>query len=408
VRVLHIMPYLPVRRASGGPIRVYHLLKVLAERHDVTVLAYGSQEDADGLRQSFDSRLRGIHVVPRPWPVRSTINKRLGQFAALLTNHSFYHLWIRDQKMQSEINRLLSDNDFDVVQSEFSVMGFFRLESEAVKILDVHDVEHDKIRRMWSNTRSPLRRFHYRREHRKFFREEAEVCSSQDALFVTSMRDKELLDAMVPQVPKFYIPNGVDSSYFKPYDGSAEPASLVFTGLMSYVPNYDGILHFLDEVFPLVKKEIPEAKIYIVGDRPTKALLKRSSESIIVTGYVDDVRPFVWRSSVYVVPLRMGGGTRLKIFEAMAMRKPIVTTSIGCEGIDVRDGESVLIADDPQAFADATVKLLRNAALRRELGENGFEFAKSQHDWSVIGEHVDEAYQTLVASAKEHSHAAFR
>jgi len=235
----------------------------------------------------------------------------------------------------------------------------------------------------------------------KFLREEMQVCKMQDALLVTSARDKEILNAEVPQVPKFVIPNGVDMMYFRPSHLVPEPASLVFTGLMSYIPNHDGMLYFLDKIFPLVLREVPHARVYIVGGQPRRKLVKRASHNVVVTGYVEDVRPYVWRSSVFVVPLRMGGGTRLKIFEAMAMKKPVVTTSIGCEGIDVRNGESALIADEPQAFAQAIVQLIQSADLRQRLIENGYELVKSEYEWSVIGQRVGEVYQSLLPAVRK-------
>ena len=185
-------------------------------------------------------------------------------------------------------------------------------------------------------------------------------------------------------------------SYFIPSDLSPEPASLVFTGMMAYVPNSDGMLYFLDEIFPLIQKSVPHAKIYIVGNNPPRALQQRASESVIVTGFVDDVRPYVWRSSVYVVPLRMGGGTRLKVLEAMAMKKPIVTTAIGCEGIDLRNGESALVLDQPQMFASAVVELLGSPSLRERLTTNGYELVRSRYQWDMIVREADRIYHSLL------------
>jgi glycosyltransferase involved in cell wall biosynthesis len=146
----------------------------------------------------------------------------------------------------------------------------------------------------------------------------------------------------------------------------------------------------------LICKKIPEAKIYIVGNSPPAHLLARASDNVIVTGYVDDVRPYIRKSSVYVVPLRMGSGTRLKIAEALSMRIPIVTTGIGCEGIDIISGEHALVADDPVSFADSVISLLQNSSLREKLTASGYELMKSNYDWSVIGQKVLSYYQMLV------------
>lgn len=401
MKILHLMPYVPVPPIFGGALRIYHLLKHMVQRHEVTVVAYGSPDDHRRMVEYFDSQLHAIHTVPPPWIAR---HRRLGQLYTLGTSHSFFYSQLAGQgeAMQRQLDRLLVEHDFDIVQAEFAPMGYFQLHTDAVRILDAHNVEYDNFRRMWLNTRSLIRKLHYYREYKKFVREEIEVCRKHDAIFVTSARDKEILDADVPSTPKFVVPNGVEVSYFKPSTVSPEPHSLVFTGMMAYVPNYDGILYFLDEIFPLIRQEVPDVKIYVVGNRPPKELLKRASERVVITGYVEDVRPFVWRASVYVVPLRMGSGTRLKVLEAMSMKKPIVTTSIGCEGIDVQHGESALIADTPPTFADAVVELLRHAELRHTLIRNGYDLVCSHYEWSVIGKHVEALYQTLVQREVAH------
>jgi glycosyltransferase involved in cell wall biosynthesis len=249
---------------------------------------------------------------------------------------------------------------------------------------------------MWLNARSPLRRLHYWSEYRKFYREEIYACSNHDAILVTSERDKQILDRDLPDSSKYVIPNGVDAAYFKPGTEKPEPFSLVFTGAMSYAPNSDGMLHFLEHIFPRILKQIPQMKIYIVGSGPPRALLSRASSNVIVTGFVEDVRPFVWRSGIYVVPLRMGGGTRLKVLEAMAMKKPIVTTSIGAEGINVCDGESALLADEPEQFADAVVRLSQDINLQQKLTANGYDLMLRQYEWSVIGIQLQSTYQSVL------------
>jgi sugar transferase (PEP-CTERM/EpsH1 system associated) len=393
MKVLHIIPYIPVPPIFGGALRVYHILRHLVQHHEVTVLACGSSEDRQRLEAVFNSQLRGTYMVPRPWERRF---RRLGQLYSLWTARSYFSVYANNRIMQRTLDEVLGGRSFDIIQIEFPVMAMFRFDTDAVRILDAHNVEYEIFCRMWKNVKSPLRRFHYHREYQKFFNEEIAVCRKQDAIFVTSERDRQTLDADVPDVPKFVVPNGVDATYFTPSPDPSEPWSLVFSGLMSYVPNYDGMLYFLDEIFPRVLKDIPQAKLYIVGNKPPKVLQKRASRNIVVTGFVDDVRPFIRQSSVYVVPLRMGSGTRLKVLEAMAMKKPIVTTSIGCEGIDVRHEESALIADNPQEFAESVVRLLRKAELRRRLAENAYELMHTHYEWPVVTERIEEYYDLII------------
>ena len=397
MKILHIFPYSPVPPIFGGALRVYHMLRMMARDHDVTVAVFAWDKALPEFRREFDGRVRGIHTAPYNWSRR---NKRAAQFISFWAKHSFFYTISQSREMQRTLDGIVAKNDFDIIQSEFPTMGDYNFQSDAVRILDSHNVEYDVFRRMWQKARSPLRKLHYYDEFKKFYHEELAVYKKQDALFVTSERDKMILDADIPGVPKYVVPNGVDSAYFAPKEQTTEPHSLVFTGALSYIPNSDGVLYFLDSVFPLIQRKIPDAKIYVVGMGPPRELRRRASESVIVTDYVDDVRPYVHRSSVYVVPLRMGGGTRLKVLEAMAMKKPIVSTSIGCEGIQVKDGESIRIADTPEAFADSTVELLRNSALRSRLSENGFEIMKAQYEWNVIGADVNKLYEKICSGKR--------
>jgi len=393
MRILHVMPYVPVPSIFGGALRIYHLLDQLVRRHEVSVIACGTTQDYLLMQHTFGSRLRSFHVVPKTWMRRF---RRLGQVYAMLSDHSYFYTFVQNELMQKAIDHVLESNDFDIVQAEGPPAAAFRYNTDAVKILDAHNIEHDNFRRMWRCARSPLRRLYYRREYKKFLREEIDICRRQDAIFLTSQRDKEILASVVPDVPSYVVPNGVDMTYFQPSEEVPEPWSLVFTGMMGYVPNHDGMLYFLDEIFPRITKYVPQAKVYIVGNKPPKALLRRASEHIIVTGFVEDVRPYVWRSSVYIVPLRMGGGTRLKVLEAMAMKKPVVTTSIGCEGIAVKDGETALVRDNPQDFADAVIMLLHNRQAQNSLIANGFELVRTHYDWSIVGETAEKAYHSVL------------
>lgn len=391
------MPYSPVPPNFGGALRNYNILKNILPHHDVTLAMFGNQTDEQKLRQEFKGSIQNIHTVSAPWQRK---HYRLGQFYSTLNSHSFFHMLAVNNEMQLLIDRILSNDSYDIVQTEFSHLGSYRLMTDAVKILDAHNVEYDNFRRMWLNDHRPIRKFHYFLEYKKLFKEEIKGCGKQDALFVTSERDKKLFDKDIPNIPKFVIPNGVDSNFFSSGDNQPEPFTLVFTGMMAYVPNYDGMLYFLDEIFPIVLKKFPSVKVYIVGNRPPKQLSARASDNVIITGFVEDVRPYIRRASVYIVPLRMGGGTRLKIGEALSMKIPIVTTSIGCEGIDIVSGESAIIADDPISFANGIISLIQDDSMKKKLVRNGYDVVQSKYEWSVIGKRILELYQDLVIKTK--------
>ena len=396
MRILSILPYSPFPAHFGGALRMYNLLREMMRTHEVSVIMYGTPAEKALVTESFGGKLKSIRAVEKPLKSAS-LHKRWAQMRSLFdarsaTTQSYY-----SDAMQREIDSAVSENAFDLVQREFLVMGLFRAECPgAVHILDAHNVEYDCVRRMAQASHSPIRRAFYGMEYRKMYQEETEIYGRQDALLVTSSRDKSLLDKDLRHIPKFVIPNGVDASYFLPSTDSPEPDSLVFTGAMNYFPNVDGILFFLKETLPLIRKQVPHIRVYVVGGRPPRQLVSMASRDVIVTGFVKDVRPYVHRASVYIVPLRMGGGTRLKVLEALAMEKPVVTTSVGCEGINVEDRHSALIADSPESFAASVVELLRDGGLRRSLATNGRELIRTHYEWSAIGESLNEVYNSIV------------
>jgi len=405
VHILNLLPYSPCPPHFGGALRIFHLLREMLRLHDVTVVMYGTPHEGELVRKAFGGRLKGVHTVEKPLRLTG-LHKRLAQIHSLVqdrsaTTHAFY-----SDAMQQTIDRAVSATNFDLVQFETHHTGLYRIDCPGVPhIIDLQNVEYDNVRRMARASASPLRRAFYNREYRKLHREETDVFGAQDAILVTSARDKSLIDADFPLIPKFVVPNGVDTSYFRPQAGPTEPHSLVFTGAMNYFPNADGMMYFLREVFPLIQKEIPDTRVYIVGGGPPKQLMAIATENVEVTGYVEDVRPHVRKAAICIVPLRMGGGTRLKVLEAMAMEKPVVTTSVGCEGIQVVDRETALIADDPELFAASVVELMRNQDLYRKLVKNGRELVRALYEWSDVGYKLGEAYDRIMDSRHPRSPA---
>ena len=272
MKILYLLPYIPVPPIFGGALRIYHLLKSLASEHEVTVLCYGTPEKLKLFRSSFKDLVGEIHTVPFPWSMNL---RRLAQCYSVFSSRSFNFRCYRNRKMQQKAEELLNARDFDVIHSEFPYMGQFASGGDATRILDMHNVEYYNFRRMWLKTRHPLKKWFYHKEYRKMYREEVEVLHRQDAIFTTSKEDLEIIRRDVAHVPAWVIPNGVDTSFFTPAGPAAEPHSMVFTGMMGYTPNHDGMLWFLEEIFPLILRQIPDARVYIVGSRPPGALRRR-------------------------------------------------------------------------------------------------------------------------------------
>lgn len=395
MKILNVMPFPPAPPDCGGALREFYLLKSLASQHEVTVLTYGSHKQLMAFIKEFGNIVEEIYMLREPWQRR---RRRFAKLQAMRSssNSDFYNCHYTLQ-MQDKITELLSEKKFDAVHCEFSAMGNFDFGEGVIKVLNTHNVEYENYLRMGKKTRSLFRKWYYYNEYKKVYQEEISALKKQDAIFSASCENHKIIRKNVPDVPNYIISNGVDTSFFRPSVLTRpEPYSLVFTGMMGYFPNSDGIHYFLNKIFPLIQMKIPKAKIYVVGKNPPRSLKRRASKTVIVTDVVEDVRPYIWRSSVFVVPIRMGSGTRFKVLEALAMKKPVVTTSIGCEGIDVEDGISALIKDDPKAFAESVVRVLRRRELGKRLAETGYKFVKDRHDWSIIGDRMLAVYDSLI------------
>ncbi len=376
---------------------MYHILKYLTRNHDVTVTGFNESGSMDAFRSEFPELKNKMYFIDR----NRKNYRRLLQFYSLLTDHSYWYNWAQSKELEKRVRTLVSREDFDIIMCEFASMGLFDLDTDAIRIMDAHNIEYDNFRRMSTLDWSFIRKKFYEREYEKCLKEEVKAFQRHDAIFATSKRDIGIIGSHVPETPGFVIPNGVDSSFFTPGDTESEPFSMVFTGAMKYVPNFDGIIKFLDEIFPRIKEKVPGAKIYVVGSNPPSKLKAYESDSVIITGFVDDVRPYIDRASVYVVPLYMGSGTRLKVVEALSMQIPVVSTSIGCEGIEVNDNEHLIIRDDSREFADAVLNLFEDENMRRNLVENGYEVVKRKYDWKIIGKSIGEAFYKLTQPAFE-------
>ncbi len=225
---------------------------------------------------------------------------------------------------------------------------------------------------------------------------EAAVCRAVDAVTCVSAEDGRLLHALAPGRPPVLVPNGIDVDDYAPGDGAPAPdapPSVVFTGKMDYRPNVDAVLWFMAEVWPRVRAEAPRARCLIVGQRPTPAVQALGRQAgCAVTGAVEDTRPFIAEASVYIAPLRQGGGTRFKLLEALALGRPVVSTTLGAEGFPVTAGRELLIADSAADFARAVLRLMADQALAQQVGSAGRAFVRARYDWRVIVPALERVY----------------
>jgi glycosyltransferase involved in cell wall biosynthesis len=318
--------------------------------------------------------------------------KRRGQLQSLLSLRPYQFYAHYSAQMQAALDRRAAATAYDLVQVEFSQMAYYRLPAGVPALLDLHNVEYEVLGRVAQGSGGdPLRRIYNWSEYLKFRRDEPRLWRHFAGLLVTSERDGALVRAAWPEARLAVVPNGVDTDFFHPPTPGTGPApgappQIVFTGMMAYYPNHDAVCAFAETAWPLLQQRVPDIRWAIVGAEPSPAVvaLARPGNGITVTGRVDDVRPYVWESHLSVVPLRMGGGTRLKIVEALAMGQAIVSTTLGCEGIAVTPGTDLLIADDPATQAATIADLLADPARAARIGAAGRTLAVAQYSWPVV------------------------
>jgi glycosyltransferase involved in cell wall biosynthesis len=396
MKILHVLPYSPVPANYGAKIRIYNLMKYFSRNHNLSVVFIGTPAEAADLRHEFGGRLGKI--IPSPPQLAKKI-RGLARVRSFLGNHSTLHHLGASNTLRAKVVEELRNGSYDVLLTEFPHMTFSGVPPGPLRVLDGHNIEHDVFRRVTETSKSWLARAVYRNEAKKFRPEELDAFRRQDLLLFTSDRDRTMARADVPEVPSILVPNGVDASFFRPPDVAHEPYSMVFTGILGYVPNADGVEWFIEEILPRIVAKEPRAKVTIVGATPGP-LLRLSSPSVRFTGYVDDVRPYVYGADTTVVPLRMGGGTRLKILESFGMMSPVVSTPIGAEGIEMVNGEHGLIAGDPQGFADAVLRLFADRGLYDRIARNALRLVKEKYEWSVIGTALEKTLQDAVTSPR--------
>jgi polysaccharide biosynthesis protein PslH len=296
-------------------------------------------------------------------------------------------------EVKKRLGQLLDAESYDVIICDFLfAAGVIPWQNPCRKVLFTHNVEALIWKRHYEVARNPLWKLISWREYRAVERSERWYLNRADQVLAVSEVDRTHFARFMDPARISLIPTGVDAEYFQPALIPEQPGLLVFTGAMDWMPNEDGILYFVNEVLPRIRAEFPTVALRLVGRSPSARIraLAEGNHGVQVTGRVEDIRPFVHEAEVYVVPLRIGGGTRLKIFEAMAMGKAVVSTTVGAEGLPVRDGQDILLADSAQELAGRVLTLLRNATMRRSLGQAARRLVAENYTWERAAARVDE------------------
>ena len=404
----HLVPYPP----KGGVLqRSYNLVRELARHHDVSLLAFVQGEP---LRASFGNLEEGLvaansalsefcsHVafVPIPCEQRTWGRHRLA-LRSLVSADPYTINWLKSGPYRQRLDHLLQDMQPDLVHFDTISLAAYRGQVGSLPtILDHHNIESHMMLRRADKETNPLAAAYFRQEGHRLARYEQAECAQFSLNITCSSLDSTRLRELVPAASVDDVPNGVDVGYFRPAGSVEVPASIIFAGTLSWYPNRQAVDFLAREIWPRLKAAAPKSSVDIVGANPPAELLElgRRDPDFRVHGFVDDVRTYLDRASVYVCPSTDGGGTKLKILDALAMGKAIVADPIACEGIDVTDGVDVVFASRPEEYVSAIRRLFSDREERMRLGENARRLAEAKYAFSMIGEKLARLVREAVSA----------
>ncbi|MGY3451445.1 glycosyltransferase involved in cell wall biosynthesis [Bradyrhizobium sp. USDA 4353] len=396
------MPASPPR--FGAQARMHGLMTQLARRHDLTAVTLVDDAfDIDECQRAMQAYCRDVVLVRNPLG-RDGLSKRLLQLRSLVSPSSFDRLRVALPELQRVLNKVLHATRFDIVNLEFPYLGhcLFRQapagEMPPRLIVDSHEIAYDLARQFAATGASLGRRLYAGANWRKLRCEELAIYGQADGVYLCSTDDEARLRQDLPQIRTAVIPNAADIDFYQPRSTDPKPdgRTVVYFGLLATVPNIDAVTHFIQDVWPLIAARHPDARCKIIGGRPPPSLLALAGARIAFTGFVPDLRPHLSEAAAVVVPLRLGGGTRLKIVEAMAMGKAIVSTSLGAEGIEAVPGRDILIENEPVAFAGAVSRLLAEPGLAARIGHAARQVAVEKYAWSAAARALEEFYLEIL------------
>jgi glycosyltransferase involved in cell wall biosynthesis len=406
LRILYVSPLPPSPPRFGAQARIHGLARKLAACHDVTMVTLIDEGfDSAECERAVREYCRDVVLVPNP-NGRGGLARRWLQLRSLASRRSYEHRRSSAPALQQVLDRLLQRQRFDIVNLEFPYLAHLRLRQSPPGtprpplVLDAHEIAYDIARQVARRAGSVARRLHAALNWRKLRKDECAAFRTADGIYACSAADRERVLAHAPSARTAVIPNAADVDFFQPSLPERPPvaATVVFFGLLSSFPNVDGLRVFLREIWPPILAARPDARFKIIGARPARSLLELAGPKVEITGFVEDLRPHLASAAALVVPLRVGGGTRLKIVEGMAMGRPIVSTALGAEGIDAVPGRDILIADEPTAFAESVVRILADPDLAARLGRSARRLAVERYSWAAAALDLERFFREVIAS----------
>lgn len=396
----HFVPYPP----KGGPYqRSYNLLREAADQNDVYVLAMQHkrtthpESEIEKAKSELGVFCKEIHVVDisyktEVWPMYKTALK------TLISKYPFNVEIFMSSEFQVRLKELQGRVEFDAIHFDTIGMAYYFGNSGLTpKVLNHHDIESSRIKRRIGREWNPLRKAYFLMEAMKLETYEKKTCHLFQNNICVSDLDKKRLKDISPDSQIEVVENGVDTEYFEQLYDINKQNTLIFAGRLDQFANRDGMMYFCTKVWPQLKEKVKNMKFIIIGSNPPEKLIEISKQdsNFQLLGYVDDVRPHFTQATVCICPIRTGGGTRIKILDALAMGMPIISTTIGCEGIDVTPEKNILIANKPADYIQQTVRVLNDQALRVCLSKNARRLAVDMYSWKVIGRKLNNIYSSI-------------
>lgn len=378
----------------GGQIRSLGMLRELHRRHNVHFAALNPPSNFEGLRRAHEycSTFTVVeHLPPRRSSPRFLPQVLFSPFNSQPLAISRY----ASKELRRALSQLLAERQFDVVVCDF-LAAAPNIPDITSAVLFQHNVETTIWNRHHESSAHPIKRAFFKMQARKMEKYERTVCQQAHHVIAVSAKDAEVMKQLFGIEHVEAVPTGVDVEYFRPPQAAERTADLIFSGSMDWLPNVDAIEYFLGEIFPQITAQRPETTFVIAGRSPDPRVLKAAEPfpGVTVTGSVPDMRPYLWGSRVSIVPLRIGGGTRLKIYESMASGSPVVSTTIGAEGLDHTDGKDILIADEPDAFAASCLRILENPEIGHMLAESALELVEQNFSWASVTRQFESILET--------------
>jgi polysaccharide biosynthesis protein PslH len=404
MRILFFTPTFPYPLDNGNRILVFNTIKWLAKQHQVFLLSciQGNQSEYFPYLKDYCA---GIEAVSMPG--LGVWGKDMNYSKNGLIKNLFYPLpytisrWYLPE-MERKLKEMVSKSKCDLVQIEaLHLAQYAKFIGNIPVILRQHNVESRVMERYYKYASNPLERAYAYFQWKKLLRYERKSCLDSDMVITLSLADKDALGKLSPKINPKVVPVGVDLGYFKTCFSARKSDEILYVGSLYFPPVLESMLYFLKETWLKIKGIRPQARLSILGSCPknkTKSI--RNFPDVVFLGEVDDVRPFMAVSALTIVPHRIASGVRFKILEAMAMRLPVVSTSIGCEGLEVIDGENILIADRSETFARKVVALLENENLRNNLTEKAYALVKENYTWENVGQRLNRIYENLHMEVK--------